>query len=260
MTTSFAVGRDRALGSATVISVHEGYVDVKIGGSAQITRGLRVVGGTACLRQGDTVLLKEADGVLYAQSFCSGATGGAIGATEMSSVTIIQSTGCSDVGFIWMSAKGGDSPTTNGAARERIQLPTNSIPIVTYAFDQATNEYLFWNIASPDDWDAGTVKGTFYWTPKAGSGGQVAIWGLQGRAYATDEALDQAMGTAQEVSSTFTAVDDLIISPETSEITLAGNAAAGNMLIFRAYRNAESDGLAGDARLIGVLVEYARTS
>jgi hypothetical protein len=93
MTTSFAVGRDRALGSATVISVHEGYVDVKIGGSAQITRGLRVVGGTACLRQGDTVLLKEADGVLYAQSFCSGATGGAIGATEMSSVTIVQSTG-----------------------------------------------------------------------------------------------------------------------------------------------------------------------
>jgi parallel beta-helix repeat protein len=84
MTTSFAVGRDRALGSATVISVHEGYVDVKIGGSAQITRGLRVVGGTSCLHEGDTVLLKEADGVLYAQSFCTGeAAGGAPASTTL---------------------------------------------------------------------------------------------------------------------------------------------------------------------------------
>jgi hypothetical protein len=64
------------LRTATVTDVYRGYVDVQVGGSAQITRALPVVGGTGCLRRGDTVLLKEADGVLYAQSLCTGAVAG----------------------------------------------------------------------------------------------------------------------------------------------------------------------------------------
>jgi hypothetical protein len=169
--------------------------------------------------------------------------------------------GTTSSGFIWLSAQGGLSPTSNGAERDKIQLATNGIVVVTYAFDQTTQEYLQWNIATPDDWDGGTVTATFYWIPAAGSAAENVVWGLQGRAYASNDAIDQAMGTAQEVTSGFTAADDLIISSETSAITLAGSPSAGQWLMLQAYRDPTngSDDMTGDARLIGVLVEYSRS-
>jgi hypothetical protein len=84
------------------------------------------------------------------------------------------------------------------------------------------------------------------------------VWGLQGRAYANDDALDQAMGTAQTATDTLTATNDVDISPATSAITLGGTAASGNPVIFQVYRDADAAGdtLATDARLLGVEISY----
>lgn len=70
---------------------------------------------------------------------------------------------------------------------------------------------------------------------------------------------DVAFGTAQEVTDAYLTADDLHRSAETSEITLAGSPAAGDVVWFQAYRNATngSDTLAADARLLGVIILYS---
>jgi hypothetical protein len=62
--------------------------------------------------------------------------------------------------------------------------------------------------------------------------------GCKGGPIADDDALDQAMGTAQTATDTLTATNDVDISPATSAITLGGTAAAGNPVIFQVYRGA----------------------
>lgn len=68
---SFISSRDRTLKSGIVTSVYVGFVDVQIGGSASVMRHIPVVGGTADLSPGDTVLLTEHEGKIYAHSMLS---------------------------------------------------------------------------------------------------------------------------------------------------------------------------------------------
>lgn len=63
---SEAIGR--SLQQARITRVHGNCIDVRVGGSPKLLRGLAVIGGTDDLATGDTVLLREADGVMYAES------------------------------------------------------------------------------------------------------------------------------------------------------------------------------------------------
>lgn len=67
----FVRSKDRSLGTATVINVYHGYVDVQAGGSPQLMRALPVVGGTDDVGAGDKVLLSEKNGATYAQSLAA---------------------------------------------------------------------------------------------------------------------------------------------------------------------------------------------
>ena len=58
----------RSLKRGIVTRVHANCIDVQVGGSAKILRGLPTIGGTDSLSVGDTVLLREAGGQVYAQS------------------------------------------------------------------------------------------------------------------------------------------------------------------------------------------------
>lgn len=149
--------------------------------------------------------------------------------------------------------------TTSGcAALAQTELATNDVDIQTLDFDQTTEEYAQFSYIMPDDWDAGTVTFKAIWTAAAGSGD--VIWGLQGISFADDDALDAAWGTAQTSTDTLLATDDVHVSPESSAITLAGTPAAGELVIFRLYRDADdgSDTLTGDAKLIGLKIYYTR--
>ena len=86
-------------------------------------------------------------------------------------------------------------------------------------------------------------------------------WGLQGRSYGNDEAIDQAWGTAQEVSDDWIANGDVHITSATPAITLAGTPAASELVQFRVYRNPghADDDHTGDALLLGVMVNYSRS-
>ena len=103
----------------------------------------------------------------------------------------------------------------------------------------------------PKSWNESTVTAQFYWT--ATTTGD-AVWGCRAVALSNDDALDTAFGTAQTVTDSVTAANDLMISAATSAITIGGTPAEGDMVVFEFYRDADngSDTLAADAKLIGV--------
>ena len=157
---------------------------------------------------------------------------------------------------VWIPASAWIPRTTTGAGIDSREQSTNKINTDELLFDAGTDEFAQAMIVMPSNWNAGTVTAKFHWTASTGSGD--VVWGLQGRAYANDDALDQAMGTAQTATDTLTATNDVDISPATSAITLGGTAASGNPVIFQVYRDADAGGdtLAADARLLGVEISY----
>jgi hypothetical protein len=157
---------------------------------------------------------------------------------------------------VWIPAAAWIPRTTTGAGIDSREQSTNKINTDELLFDAGTDEFAQAMIVMPSNWNAGTVTAKFHWTASTSSGD--VVWGLQGRAYANDDALDQAMGTAQTATDTLTATNDVDISPATSAITLAGTAAAGNPVIFQVYRDADAGGdtLGADARLLGVEISY----
>lgn len=163
-------------------------------------------------------------------------------------------------GEIFLTAAGGWPSTTNGcAANAKNEYGTNDVDVYSLDFDPDSDEYAQWTVWMPDDWDGGTITALFAWSAASGSGD--VVWALQGRSYANDDAIDASWGTAQNVTDTLTATDDVCYSPETSAITLAGGPAAGELVQFRVYRDADngSDTLGADARLLGVKVYYSRS-
>ena len=157
---------------------------------------------------------------------------------------------------VWIPASAWIPRTTTGAGIDSRELSTNKINTDELLFDAGTDEFAQALVVMPNNWNAGTVTAKFHWTASTGSGD--VVWGLQGRAYANDDALDQAMGTAQTATDTLTATNDVDISPATSAITLGGTAASGNPVIFQVYRDADAGGdtLGADARLLGVEISY----
>jgi hypothetical protein len=157
---------------------------------------------------------------------------------------------------IWIPASEWIPRTTNGCGINSLESTTNRVNYDVLEFDPAVVEYAQAMVTLPNNWNAGTVTAKFHWTAASGSGD--VVWQLSGRAYANDDAIDQATGTAQSATDTLTAANDLDISPATSAITLAGTAANGNPVVFELSRNATAGGdtLAVDARLIGVEISY----
>jgi len=170
-------------------------------------------------------------------------------------------TGPAPSGKIWLTAAGGWPSTTSGAEQSKKEYGTNDVDLYVLAFDKDNDEYAQWTVAMPSDWDGGTVTAEFYWTYDTGSAAEVVVWGIQGRSYGDDEAVDQAWGTAQTVSDAAIAAGDVHVSAATSAVTLAGTPAAGELVQFRVFRdaNSASDTLAGDALLLGVMITFTRS-
>jgi hypothetical protein len=144
---------------------------------------------------------------------------------------------------------------TNGAGIDGEELATNKVNLDYLAFDPSAAEYAQVAIAWPGAFLTFTAR--FVWTAASGSGG--VRWQVSARSYVDDDALDQAQGTAQAVSDTLLAANDNHVSAATASVTAAGSVAIGNLTVFEFSRQPShtDDTLAVDARLIGVLLEFA---
>lgn len=248
-----------AISLSTAASI-TGTLGITNGGTGQTTAVAAFDALAPTTTKGDLILHDGTDNVRLA-----------VGGTDGHVLTVDSTT---STGVKWAAAGGGSGGSTNvwipaaqwiprtttGCGIDSRELTTNKINTDELLFDPGTAEYAQCMIVMPSNWNAGTITAKFHWTASVTASGSNTdvVWGLRGRAYANDDALDQSMGTAQTVTDTLTAVNDLDISPATSAITLGGTAAAGNPVIFEVYRDAGvvGDNYASDARLLGVEISY----
>ena len=141
---------------------------------------------------------------------------------------------------------------------ESRELATNDINIDFIAFDQTTEQHAYFWFDFPKGWDEGTVTARYRWTSASGSG--TAIWGIAGRSFSDDDALDQALGTEVTVTDTLLAVDDMQTSPESAAITFAGTPSEGDGTYIVVSRKAGSDSLNADAQLQGVRLQFKKSA
>lgn len=147
--------------------------------------------------------------------------------------------------------------TTDGAAYASRELATNDIMVSSFNFDTTTAEKAQFNWATPANWDAGTIRFKLYWTTTGGGSTQTIDFDLAGVAFANDDAMDSAVGTAANVSDTWIADDDLHVTSYSSAITIAGSPVAGELVVFQLSRDVATDTLGVDAEVMGVLIEYS---
>ena len=152
----------------------------------------------------------------------------------------------------WIGAGELIPRVTNGAGIDGEELATNKINLDYLAFDTATAEYAQASFAWPGSFTTFTAQ--FHWTAASGSG--TVTWTAAARCYADDDALDQALGTAQSVTDTLLAANDAHKSSATSAVTPGGTVASGNLCVVQIGRDI-ADSLGVDARLIGVHLEFA---
>jgi len=158
---------------------------------------------------------------------------------------------------IWIPAGSFTSATTNGAEITSRETTTNKVNYHYAGFDTTTSEIVWFTWTPPANWNAGTVRFKLYWTNTAGLTTETIDFDLAAVAFADDDALDTAVGTAQNVTDTWIAQNDLHITAYSSAITIAGSPSAGEEIHFKLSRDVASDNLTGDCDVIGILLEYS---
>ncbi len=158
---------------------------------------------------------------------------------------------------IWIPAGSFTSATTNGAEITSRETTTNVVNYHYAGFDTTTSEIVWFTWTPPANWNAGTVRFKLYWTNTAGLTTETIDFDLAAVALANDDPLDTAVGTAQNVTDTWIAQNDLHITAFSSAITIAGSPAAGEQVHFKLSRDVASDNMTGDVDVIGILLEYS---
>jgi hypothetical protein len=157
---------------------------------------------------------------------------------------------------IWIPAGSFTSATTNGAEITSRETTTNVVNYHYAAFDTTTSEIAWFTWTPPANWNAGTVRFKLYWTNTAGLTTETIDFDLAAVAFANDDAIDTAVGSAQNVTDTWLAQGDMHITAFSSAITIAGSPAAGEEVHFKLSRDVASDNLTGDCDVIGIILEY----
>ena len=198
-------------------------------GSGQVTE--------LALGAANTVL--TSNGASSAPSFAA-ASGGSGGATNL-----------------WIPASAWIPRTTGGCGVDSREIgATNRANVDELLFDTGTEEFAQALVVMPSNYNNGTVTARFYWSASSGSGG--VAWGISGRAYGDDAALDQASGTRVAVTDTFITANDVHVTSATSAVTIDGTPAANKAINFQISRvvGDAADTLGVDARLLGVEIIF----
>jgi hypothetical protein len=158
---------------------------------------------------------------------------------------------------------GAMSPSlTSGAMPSGVEDTSSALSrsVMLYGADADSSAEM--SFPMPDNWDtAKPVKARLFWTAASGSAGDDIGFTLAGRAFANDSALDQALGTAVDLSDQLIAAGDMHVSAASAALTIAGSPAAGQMLRLKLTRDvsAGASPLAGDVQVLGLQIQYGTT-
>ena len=148
----------------------------------------------------------------------------------------------------------------SGAIPSGTSILNSGIAYDCYAFDPAITGFTQFKFAIHDH-NLGPMRAKFYWTAPGFTAGNV-VWGLQSRALGDTELLNSGFAGGVEVIDSFSAGGTGLFISTGATFTPSGNLAAGDMYLFRTYRNASSasDTLAVNACLLGISIQYTGTS
>jgi hypothetical protein len=155
---------------------------------------------------------------------------------------------------IWVPAAAMYPSTTNPCA-DLAQVETTALrpDLKCLDFDASSDEFAQFAVAFPKSWNEGTVTYQPFWTVTGTNTGTVT-WQLGGITASNDDSINTAFGTL--IATTALAhsgtSNDLMVSAESSAVTIAGSPAAGDLVFFQINRDISADNQSGDARLLGV--------
>jgi hypothetical protein len=155
---------------------------------------------------------------------------------------------------IWVPAAAMYPSTTNPCA-DLVQVETTALrpDLKCLDFDASSDEFAQFAVAFPKSWNEGTVTYQPFWTVTGTNTGTVT-WQLGGITASNDDSINTAFGTL--IATTALAhsgtSNDLMVSAESSAVTIAGSPAAGDLVFFQINRDVSADAQTGDARLLGV--------
>ena len=159
---------------------------------------------------------------------------------------------------IWVPAASMTPTVSNGCAAITAVETTSGRPdMAVLDFDKDSDEFAQFSVAFPKSWNAGTITFQFFWSGIAATTG-VAM-NLQGVSFADNDSIDTAYGTAVVVQDDAQgAVEELLVSAESGNITIAGSPGDNELCYFRIGRDVSdgNDDMAGDCRLHGVKLFY----
>ena len=159
---------------------------------------------------------------------------------------------------IWVPANAMTPTASNGCSILTTVETTSGRPDMNVLdFDKDSDEFAQFSVAFPKSWNAGTITFQFFWSGIAATTG-VAM-NLQGVAFADDDSIDTAYGTAVVVQDDAQgAVEELLVSAESGAVTIAGSPGDNELCYFRIGRDVSdgNDDMAGDCRLHGVKLFY----
>ena len=201
----------------------------------------------------DKVLLNSGAGIAAGDSVQSEDGEGGILFEDATSDMLLAAVGRQTV---WVPAAAMRPTSTNGAAAIATSESTAiSVDMNTLDFDSSTQEYAQYSIGMPNGWDKGTLTASFYFTHASAVSTNV-VWGIQCVAVSDNDTIDVTFGPAQTVVDTLhNTAEDLQISAETNPITVKGSPAAGDLVFFQVYRDADDAAdttNSTDALLVGV--------
>ena len=156
---------------------------------------------------------------------------------------------------MWIPVAAMKPTVSNGCSiHTEVQTASGSPDMQVLDFDSSSEEHAQFQIAFPKSWNESTVTYQVFWTTAATDTDGVA-WALQGCAVSNDDPIQATYGTAVVLQDdALGAANDLCVTSESGNVSIAGTPAEGDICYFRIFRDTDdgNDDMAEDARLIGI--------